>query len=295
MTASHEHAWDDFWASNAQHNGSGGCLPGSWQSIEKAQHSAWREFAKEIAEGAHVFDLATGDARVLQWLQHARADLELTGIDRAPTLPKAPEGITVKSGISMESLPFADGSFAIIVSQFGFEYSEIEPTAAEMARVLQKNGTIGLMTHRPDSPILAHNLQRRDHIEWALQEHDLISVAKRSLAARASGTISTNYKVAQAPEAAARKFGNRSAAWEISEAIRRTLIGGQNYSEAHVETTLNMIAEQAQNELDRIASLEGACRRMADQAIIDQAFLKAGLVQRSQHAVNDTANHKPFA
>jgi hypothetical protein len=65
----------------------------------------------------------------------------------------------------MESLPFADASFAAAVSQFGYEYSETERTAKEMVRVLAPKARFLLVVHHASSSIVAVDRKRSDALD----------------------------------------------------------------------------------------------------------------------------------
>jgi SAM-dependent methyltransferase len=199
-------AWSDFWAVNAGAP-QGGCLPQRWAAIEDAQAAVWREFITSLPEGAKVLDLATGDGRVLGWMRASRADLVLTGIDLAPALPAPPEGTETRGGVAMESLPFGDGEFAAVVSQFGFEYGEVAKVAAEIARVLAPGGMVGLMVHRGDGPILEHNLARRAAIDWVLGEQQLGAILRQALDAPNGGPQVAAQVAAAIGLVGARRFG----------------------------------------------------------------------------------------
>lgn len=293
MSVDHRGAWSDFWAQNS--NGQTGCLPAARQRIEAAQRGAWTEFAGKLPRNAHVLDLATGNGQVMSWLLSARRDLKLTGIDLADSLPPAPAGTKVRAGVAMEKLPFANGRFAAVVSQFGFEYSDLPAAAAEVARVLAPGGIVGLMTHRHDGPILAHNLARREQVQWAIDRQDLPEIAKRSLAMRQVGIGTVPPAIAQAPAEGARKFGARSAGWEIAEAVRQCLVLGSRDAPANVARLIDSIAAKARNELGRIASLEAACAQTADAQGFVQALANADLVQVDVRALSDGSGQSPFA
>ncbi len=295
MTSSHDAAWTDFWAQNQNAGQGGGCLPAKWQSIETAQRAMWDAFAKGLPKGASVIDVATGDGRVMGWLLAKRRDLKLTGVDMAPQLPEPPKGTKIRGGVSMEALPFPDGKFASATSQFGFEYGDLEKAAAELARVVKSGGKIGIMTHRIDGPILAHNLKRRAQIAWAIDEHELIETGKRSLSLRASGLQTMSPKLNEAPAAGARIFGQGSAAWEIAEAVRQSLVMGRRDDPRNVAKLLDTIADKARNEMGRISSLEAACQQTSDEDKFAAALQAGGLRQHSVEPVCEDGNTGPFA
>ena len=251
-------AWSDFWAANAGAT-QGGCLPQRWAAIESAQRTAWRGFIANLPEGARLLDLATGDGRVLGWMRADRSDLALEGIDLAPDLPAAPEGTSTRGGVAMEALPFPDATFAAVVSQFGFEYGDVAKVAAEIARVLAPGGTIGLMVHRGDGPILEHNLARRAAIDWVLGEQKLAQVVVTALEAPNGGPQVAAQVAAAVGIVGARKFGDESPAWEIPEALRRAVLLGTQAGDAAIRATIAEIEMRAANEIGRIASLERAC------------------------------------
>ncbi|ABC62384.1 class I SAM-dependent methyltransferase [Erythrobacter litoralis] len=294
MAHDSEAAWGDFWARQSGQQ-RGGCLPEGWRGIDAVQQEAWHGFAADLPQGARVLDLATGDGRVMRWMLDTRPDLECTGVDLAPSLPPPPKGTTVKSGIPMEELPFDDGSFEAVVSQFGFEYGDMAKTAHEIARVLAPGGTVALMTHRLEGPILAHNKARRMQIGWALERKDVIGVAKRSLALRAGGVAAVPMEITQAVQEGAHRFGPQSAAWEISEAVRRTLLAPAHVPAAQLAATLDQIGVQAANEMGRIASLEAACRTAADEDAWATAFEAAGFVSASSAPLAEAQESAPFA
>ncbi len=288
-------AWGDFWKQNVSGSQTGGCLPTAYAPIEEVQKRAWAGFAKALPKGARVIDLATGDGRVMRWLLAVRRDVKAVGCDRAPELPAGPKGTKMRAGVSMEKLPFRDGQFHAVTSQFGFEYSELSAAAHEMARVLAPGGVVGLLTHRQDGPILAHNLARRDQIAWALKEHDVIGIAKKHLKLRALGVGGSPDTLEAICREGAQRFGPQSVAWEIPEAVRRSLMMGANDTSANVAHLLDTIAERAQNELGRIASLERACAQTADDKAFRSALSKAGLTEGSREALSAKTYYSPFA
>nr|WP_298925915.1 class I SAM-dependent methyltransferase [uncultured Erythrobacter sp.] len=290
-------AWGDFWALNARGNTSGeggGCLPQRWVAIEQAQSAIWHEFASSLPESARVCDLATGDGRVLRWMRAKRGDLSLIGVDLSPTLPAPPVGTETRSGIPMETLPFADGEFAAVVSQFGFEYGDVAKTAAEIARVLGKGGKVGLIMHRGDGPILEHNQKRRDELLWPLKEKAVARKVKTALKKGPSAIDRAAEFAGKIAQKGAEKFGQQSPAWEIPEAIRRTCLMGRREGVGSIIETIATIESHAKNELGRIKSLSGACATADDRQNIINAFAAHNLSLIETRALKE-ASGREFA
>ncbi|APE28514.1 class I SAM-dependent methyltransferase [Aurantiacibacter gangjinensis] len=299
MTIDTDNAWNRFWERDSKRargqSGGSGCMPSAWQGIADMQKRVWQSFARKLDKGARVLDLATGDGVVLSMLAEGRADLDLTGVDRATALPPAPKGTTLRGGIGMEDLPFEDDSFDAVTSQFGFEYGDIERVAAELARVLRPGGRLGLLTHRLNGPIVAHNRQRKIQILWAIEEQDLIAKARASLAARDAGVGEIPPAIAEAPQAGKAAHGDGSAAWEIAEATRQTLHMGRRDERKKVEAILDEIEAQAKNELGRIASLEDAAAVASDADRVVDVLAEAGLQFSSEAMLTDGRSPDPFA
>jgi SAM-dependent methyltransferase len=295
MSTNHDAAWADFWSQNGKQGQASGCLPAGWQGIDQVQQQTWHAFAQTLPRAARGLDIATGDGRVMSWMVKARRDLKLLGVDMAPQLPDAPRGTKVRTGVPMEKLPFPDGRFAAVTSQFGFEYGETAATAREVFRVLSPGGKAGLITHRQDGPILAHNLSRRAQILWALEERGLVDLAKKSLRLRASGLAAAPAAISAAPDEGAKLHGQGSAAWEIAEAVRQTLVLGMRDHPANVARLLDSISAKARNELGRIASLEAACARTASADQFSQEIEASGLIQGEIRPLVESGGGLTFA
>ncbi len=286
-------AWDAFW--DGSDASASGCLPDAWRGIDRVQTSIWHQLARTLPRRARVLDLGTGDGRVMARLLEARSDLKPVGIDQARSLPTPPKGAKVRTEVLMRDLPFPDDTFAAVTSQFGFEYGDIEPAAAEVQRVVQPGGDVAMITHREDSPILAHNIARREQILWVIEEARLPEIAKRSLQLRQVGMAVMPPEIAKAPEEGARRFGPQSAAWEIAEAIRRTLHFGRNDPPARTAMVIDQIVAQANNELGRISSLEMAARASGTGEKLSAVLEQAGLELQASEPLRDGNAEQPFA
>ena len=112
--------------------------------------------ALDLRSGAKVLDVAAGNGNVS--LAAARRFCDVTSTDYVPALLErgrlrtAAEGLRIEfREADAEALPFADGSFDVVVSTFGVMFApNQERAAAEMLRVCKRGGKIGLANWTPD-------------------------------------------------------------------------------------------------------------------------------------------------
>ncbi len=119
----------------------------------------------------HIVDLACGNG-ALAWicndiLNRDDATTVITGVDSANIDPFRALGrkksdypaVEFLGNTRTEELPFADHSIDLAVSQYGIEYSNLEKTIPEIARVLTPTGRIGLVLHDFDSIIVRESVR----------------------------------------------------------------------------------------------------------------------------------------
>ena len=257
-------AWNDFWRGQQ-----GGCLPEASSSVDAALRAQWHNFAATLPRGAKTLDLATGNAVVLRWLREARDDLELIGVDLADALPEPPPGIVTRAGVALEALPFPDGSFDAAVSQFGFEYADVEQGASEAARVLRGGGMLSLVTHHAAGPIVAQNRRRATGLRWVLEEARLVDLA-RSQGATAPRELESYAR------AAIERFGAGSAGWQLAEAIAQVSRNSRGVSDRQAAAMLDRLERMARGELQRIGALEQASEAVAVEGWLETILARHG-------------------
>ena len=260
-----------FWERQRQAS-SPAVVSAEWNAISKAQFEVWTDFAATLDQGARVLDLATGSGKLPLMLRKTRPDLTITGIDIAEPLPPAPEGITLMGGVRMDQMPFEDASFDVVVSQFGYEYGQPLDVGRELLRVLQPDGRIGLMVHRGDGPILAHNRKREEQIRWVKEDRRLFEEV-RALIPTGAVRADDARQLADAIAAEGRdKFGPGSVAWELAAAVGQTLELAPRGTHQKLTDTLAFIDRESENELGRITSLAEAFAAADDRASLPQPF-----------------------
>ena len=287
-------AWADFWAAGGSAQGSG-CLPQALVGINNAQSAVWQDLARALPANARVLDLGAGDGAVFRKMLDVRKDLRLTGVDSSATLPQAGDGFELQAGVAIEALPFADAFFEAVTSQFGYEYGDTAAAAPEVARVLKPNGIVVFVVHLAGSPIVAHNLPRREALRWALDESGYLAKARALVAARRMAPLPTPPSFRSAPDEARRLFSGQSVAAEFLQAVLQTLELGKTSPPAESIEVLRELESKARNEIARIDSLErAACDEARIEAIAGE-LRDAGLDVGEPRPLIDYTAGRPFA
>ncbi len=112
--------------------------------------------AADVRAGDRVLDLAAGNGNAT--LAAARRFADVTATDYVPALLEKcrqramAEGLQVRiDHADVEDLPYADGSFDVVLSTFGAMFApNQEQTAQEMLRVVRAGGRVGLANWTPE-------------------------------------------------------------------------------------------------------------------------------------------------
>ena len=290
-----EAAWTDYWASAGPGSQGGGCLPKAMQQVEASLARGWREAARSLRRGARVIDLATGDGVVLRAMRAERADLKLIGVDSATVLPPAPRGVSLRSGVRMEKLPFADNHAELVTSQFGYEYGDTARIAGEVVRLLKPSGGLRFVLHHSASPIVAHNLERRRALAWAAVENGLIGKARALATARSRVDIPTPPAFGAAVAEAKRLFPTQDVATEFATAVWQAVELGRRSPPAETLRALSVLEGKAANEMARIDALGGAASDEYRIAGIARELAAAGVRIDEPTTLGENGAGRPLA
>lgn len=141
-------------------------------TFKEQQKAAWSTFAPTeiytcapaarlvafagVKGGQHVLDVGCGTGVV--GLAAARTGARVTGIDLTPQLIARAKENSAIAGVDVdwregdaEALTFADGTFDVVLSQFGHMFApRPEVAIREMLRVLKPGGTLAFATWPPE-------------------------------------------------------------------------------------------------------------------------------------------------
>lgn len=131
-----------------------------------------------------MLDLATGNGIVAlgcqKRAQASRKTLRIDAVDAADIQPgnrQQDDGnnlVQFHGGVQLENLPFEDGAFAAVVSQFGFEYADESPAVAEAARVLSGQGHLCLVVHAHHGAVSKDIAWRVKRLEAVLSDDGVV-------------------------------------------------------------------------------------------------------------------------
>lgn len=176
--------WTAYWNSGALHS-----LPGSFQhNYTGGIHDFWLRTFLPLDNTHHVLDIGTGNGALPALLCKLKQTSmpAVDAIDIATITPEwlgaepqhCQERVRFHSETSIEQLPFAAASFDLIVSQYGFEYTQRERAIGEMARTLAPHGTVALVMHHADSHLIRVAKEELSLTKWLLSgNHRLLNTA----------------------------------------------------------------------------------------------------------------------
>lgn len=169
--------WREYWRADRPAS----CMPENpVTAAEIARH--WVGWFSELADGARLLDVATGNGIVLAHAacaaRESRKSFELTGVDLADIDPvhhlsKLEPGLRQAiflGGVPAERLPFADRGFDAVTSQYGLEYADLGAAVAEAARVLVPGGSLRWLAHSEGSEVVAQHQQQIGEVDFLLAD-----------------------------------------------------------------------------------------------------------------------------
>ena len=219
-------AWSAYWKQMGE---AGGCLPGAPPAVDAELTQQWARFARSFERGARLLDLACGTGAVMRALRHGNRDLELTGVDYAELPKTRSKSMRLVGSTDIADLPFEDGRFDGLTSQFGIEYADIAAVAPEIARVAKPGATLQFIVHHADSPIVEQNRKRHAALD-AIACSSIRDMAQRAIEQPGSGTA----MLSQAFSLIARSHPDQPIVREIAAGLDTTIRFGGKRAKAEL-------------------------------------------------------------
>lgn len=176
--------WTRYWSQGATHS-----CGGSYGSrYEGALAQFWRAAFATLAPGARVLDIATGNGALPQLLADFDPEgrLACDAVDLAALAPAWFDQLPPARRASLhfhgqqaaEALPFGDGVFDLVMSQYGLEYTDLARSVPQLLRVCAPGGKVRLVCHHSAArPVqLAHT--ELAHMAWLAAPRGLLDTAQ---------------------------------------------------------------------------------------------------------------------
>jgi len=152
-----ENYWSDYW-SQGYITSFGQDIKGNYTGKLK---QSWVELSNKLIAGSKVLDIGSGNGALIKLIQDNNTNqFNFTGVDKAKVADKV-AGVAssnILSKVAAELLPFRDGEFDAVITQFAIEYSELSLSIPELFRVLKPGGVFQIVCHEVESDIVKPNL-----------------------------------------------------------------------------------------------------------------------------------------
>ncbi len=197
-------AWGKLWRAGVLHS----CSTAIDGNYDGRIAAFWQACFDGVAAGHRIVDIGTGNgALALLAKQHAEArgiGFDIHGVDAADIDPPrwasdaaSFTGIVFHPRTRMDALPFDDGSVALVISQYAFEYSRPrDATLREVFRAIGPTGSAALLLHSADSLISLTARQQLAACELLFDETAILDLANDWISGLLAGRDATSIQQA---------------------------------------------------------------------------------------------------
>ena len=207
--------WTDYWSAGRQDVMT---VDGAGQGAGADTFGVWKAWLSALPDGASILDLATGSGQIprhaLNVAETTGRTFHVVGVDYADLKPDPrlqAAGVVLTGGVRLERLPFPDGRFDAVTSQYGIEYADQGDALDEAARVLAPGGVACMLIHHADSEITRQGVLRIEAYDAVMSDGEALQLGRRAFATRMT-----------TPEGAAAEASARAFRQAVLDLARRT-------------------------------------------------------------------------
>ncbi|HBN15958.1 MAG: hypothetical protein CMQ46_04040 [Gammaproteobacteria bacterium] len=279
---SSQSAWSHYWRRGHLHS-----CPGAFQgNYEDSIREFWHSTFKELGEHSRVLDIGTGNGAIarlaLDFAASRSFSWQIEGIDAADIqsadtpINSGQCKLTLRGNQSSEHLDHADDSVNLVTSQYAIEYTRVDLSLAQVARVLVPGGIAAFIVHHTDANIVTVSRNELAFFDYFYQQLNLFGDSRELIQHfDKSGLISSPWLIASDPKAQ-----------EMMQRIQHQLSSITDFSHTHPHcgfardigtqfaTTLNAIPQAGRANTDHVLQVleqEMAAHAARIQANIDAA------------------------
>lgn len=176
--------WSQYW----QYDRIASCFDDAGRSNYAGEIAdGWRAFFADLPAGACILDLCTGNGAAALLAAEDKRAARIVAVDQADIDPPAFVSrhaelyarIQFAGGTDVEALPFGDGGFDAVVSQYGIEYSDLSRSLPEAVRMVAPGGRLRFVLHAADGVVARDAKAVIGDADLLLEEIDLPGHAGR--------------------------------------------------------------------------------------------------------------------
>ena len=280
--------WDRFWRYDRLSSFETG--PGA-PNYSDGIAEGWNAFFDKLPDGARIVDLCTGNGAIAVLAVEAGLrsgkTFSVTGVDFADIEPAnfvtssagAVKQVRFVGRTPVEQLPFEDGAFDAVVSQFGIEYSDLARSLPEAARVAAVGGRVRFAMHAAEGDVVRDTHASLADANFLLNQSRLVPLAATSLDSLTGWERGTRPRdQAQADHA---RFKASLAAVERYEQQAMDRLMLMSVRREVVETFNTHRSKRLQDQLAQLDALAGQVRdHRARQLALVKASVSKGRLKR---------------
>lgn len=285
-------AWNLYWSSGRVAACSGDSDGNYYPEIKQR----WMDFFSGLSTGDHLLDIATGNGAVialaLDYAESSDCSIKASGVDIAEISPAGFDQEADKSGSTVafysqtpaERLPFADASVDMATSQYALEYSDLQVSLEEAARVLKPGGCLMMISHTIDSAIMDQTRLDLEDGGFVLNQYKVLDAFRDLVQAESDGKQLQQGLQGSSGHSQAKQVFTRTAAVVSQRIAGRTIVQsrflnglmssmGEIYQHryqhdyAEVIGKINTIREETLAHQQRLTDMQEAA---LDPVILDQ-------------------------
>ena len=293
-----DQGWSDYW----QQNTADGEV---FVNAEGESHAElgefWRSILAELEDGKRIIDLASGAGSIFANLPAAHGHA-LTAADISEVaLTTLSERIgDVKTIVcSADNVPLEDGSFDLVVSQFGIEYAGLD-AFSEAARLVAPGGRLVALCHYRDGYIDGANRAQLAEAH-VVRDVQFIPKARRLTETTLAGDAAAQRQAEQdflgaaTPVAEAMRRCKQGIHVHLFFGFRQLYENRTQYAPEDIFGWLDAIEDQLDTTIERLEHMRGAALSEADLDNVRERFEAAGGVNVEFTPFYTTGNELPVA
>jgi ubiquinone/menaquinone biosynthesis C-methylase UbiE len=293
-----DQGWVDYW----QHDGEGGEV---FVNSKGERHPALAEYWNHAFEGvagrSRVIDIASGAGSIFAHLSPDHG-LELFAADIAEEALEALKaripGVTTVA-CPAEAVPYGDGYFDLVVSQFGIEYAGIE-AFTEAGRLVAAGGCLAALCHVEDGYIDSNNKAQLEEARL-VDEMRFIDLAKDltrvafSNDANAMQQSEAVFAPVMSKVAAGVERCPRGIHCHLFRGFRQLFEQRRAYDATDITTWLEQMRADLDKNIDRLSRMRAAALSKADVTTIAENLTAVGLQEIQFNLFATPGNELPVA